>query len=160
MQDTAPFEDWQIQQAEYLQREFAGALEKLIDVYKQAEMYDRALPHARRWLSLDQLNESAHRAIMLLHARLGDRSAAIHQYEACIQVLKKELNIAPQAETTALYEKIIRGNIEQAVSEKTRTPSTQAHSSSHLPLLPTPFMGRRPEVEQIKTLVRSPIIGW
>lgn len=156
VQDTVSFEDWQIQQAEFFRREFAGALENLVLVYEQAGTFDNALPHVRRWLSLDPLNESAHRAIMSLHARLGDRSAAVHQYEACVEILKKELGVAPQAETTALYEKIIRGEIKRERSEQTPTPSTSARFSSHLPLLPTPFMGRRPEVEQIKTLVMSP----
>src|SRR5215212_7991466 len=36
VQDTAPFENWQIEQAEYFRREFARALEKLIVVYEQA----------------------------------------------------------------------------------------------------------------------------
>ncbi|HSJ89249.1 MAG TPA: BTAD domain-containing putative transcriptional regulator, partial [Anaerolineales bacterium] len=156
VQDTAPFEDWQIQQAEYFRRELAGALEKLIVIYEQAGMHDKALPHARRWLSLDPLNEFAHRAIMRLHAGLGDRSAAVHQYEACVQILNKELKVPPQAETTALYEKIVRGEIKKAVLDQTQTSSASVHSSSHLPLLPTPFMGRRPEVEQIKTLVMNP----
>src|SRR5215216_4680776 len=47
VQDTAPFEDWQIQQAEYFRRELAGALEKLIVGYEQAGMRGKALPHAR-----------------------------------------------------------------------------------------------------------------
>ena len=156
VQDTAPFEDWQFQQAEYFRRVFTEALEKLVIIYEQAGIYDKALPHARRWLSLDQLNEFAHRAIMRLHAGLGDRSAAVRQYEACVQILKKELNIAPQTETTALYKKIIQSDIKDVISERTQTSSALPGSNSHLPLLPTPFMGRRPEVEQIKTLVMSP----
>ena len=156
VQDTAPFEEWQFQQAEYFRRLFTEALEKLVSMYEQAGIYDKALLHARRWLSLDQLNEFAHRAIMRLHAGLGDRSAAVRQYETCEQVLKKELNIAPQAETTALYKKIIQGDVKQVISQRTQTPSALPDSKSHLPLLPTPFMGRRPEVEQIKTLVMTP----
>jgi predicted ATPase len=93
---------------------------------------------------------------MLLHAKLGDRSAAVHQYEACVEILKKELGVAPQADTTSLYEKIIRGDIKRELPEQTQISAASVHSSSHLPLLPTPFMGRRPEVEQIKTLVMSP----
>lgn len=156
VQDTAPFEDWQIQQAEYFRRLLIQALEKLIALHEQAGNYDKALPQARHWLSLDQLNESAHRAIMRLHAALGDRSAAVHQYETCVQILKKELNVAPQAETKLLYEKILRGEIQGRTFETAQTSPAKAASRSNLPLLPTPFMGRRPEVEQIKDLVRSP----
>jgi transcriptional regulator with GAF, ATPase, and Fis domain len=41
---------------------------------------------------------------MSLLARAGRRSAALAQYEACRAALAEELRVAPEAETTALYE--------------------------------------------------------
>ncbi len=109
--DTAPFEDWQIQQAEYFRREFAVALEKLVEAHAQLGAHDAALPYARRWLALDPLNEAAQRAIMRLFAGMGDRTGAIRQYEICAQSLKTELGIDPQPETTQLYQAILHGEI-------------------------------------------------
>jgi DNA-binding SARP family transcriptional activator len=109
--DTASFEDWQIQQAEYFRREFAEALEKLVKAHAQVGAHDTALPYARRWLALDQLNEAAQRAIMRLLAGMGDRTGAIRQYGTCAQSLKAELGIDPQPETTELYQAILHGEI-------------------------------------------------
>ena len=55
--DTAPFEEWQVQQAEYYRREFGHLLEKLVMEYERQGELERALPYAQRWLDLDQLNE-------------------------------------------------------------------------------------------------------
>jgi len=154
--DTVPFEDWQNQQAEYFRREFARALERLIESRVNTGEYESALPHARRWLALDPLNERAHRAIMRLLAGMGDRTGAIRQYENCSQTLKDELGIAPQPGTDELYNAILNGEISEV--RKPFMPIQQAglRSVSRLPQMPTPFIGRRPEVEQIKFLIANP----
>jgi len=85
--DTLPFEEWQSQQAEYFQREFAHALEKLVATLEQRGEFENALPHAHRWLTLDRLNEIAYRAVMRQLAGMGDRSGAVHAYQTCVQVL-------------------------------------------------------------------------
>lgn len=155
--DTAPFEDWHVQQAEHFRREFAGALEKLVDAHRHAGEPAPALPYARRWLALDPLNEAAHRAIMRLLAGMNDRTGAIHQYETCVQTLQAELGISPQPETTQLYETILRGNFRATQPEPATPVSAGApRPTSHLPVMPTPFIGRRAEVEQIKTLTQNP----
>jgi predicted ATPase/DNA-binding SARP family transcriptional activator len=159
--DTAPFEDWQIQQAEYFRREFAVALEKLVGAHAQAGTHDAALPYARRWLALDPLNEAAQRAIMRLLAGMGDRTGAIRQYETCAQNLKTELGIDPQPETTQLYQAILHGELtgKQPPSEiaplARSGPGEIEQPALHLPLMPTPFIGRRLEVEQVKSLIEN-----
>jgi predicted ATPase/tetratricopeptide (TPR) repeat protein len=159
--DTASFEDWQLQQAEYLRRKFADALAKLVDAHVQIEAYEAALPFARRWLALDQLNESAHRAIMNLLARMGDRTGAIRQYEACAKSLKVELGVDPQPATTELYQVIIQGEISGRLPTSEASLHVKSNSgefeptASHLPVIPTPFIGRRQEVEQVKSLMKN-----
>ncbi len=157
--DTAPFEDWQFQQAEYFRREYAEALEKLVDAHAQAGEYDSALPYARRWLALDQLNEFAQRATMRLLAGMGDRTGAIRQYETCARSLKDELGIDPQPETTALYEAILHGEIigrhlhsDIALPKESGRDDIE-QSMLRLPIMPTSFIGRRTEVEQVKSLI-------
>src|SRR5262249_55620634 len=56
-----------------------------------------------RWLSLDRLNESAHRLLLHLYTWNGQRSAALHQYRECVQVLERELGVTPLESTTQLY---------------------------------------------------------
>ena len=64
---------------------------------------------AGRRVDLDPLDEAAHRRLMALLARTGDRAAAIRQYRACVATLERELGVAPLAETTELYEAIRDG---------------------------------------------------
>lgn len=59
-----------------------------------------------RLLDLEPHQEAAHRLRMTLLVRDGRRDAALQQYETCRQLLQHDLGIAPDSETTALYERI------------------------------------------------------
>jgi predicted ATPase/DNA-binding SARP family transcriptional activator/tetratricopeptide (TPR) repeat protein len=158
--DTAPFEEWQMQQAEFYRREFGHALERLVAAYEQGGEYEHALPHAQRWLALDRLDESAYRAVMRQLAGMGNRSEAIHVYQNCAQTLKSELGVEPQAETQELYQGILHGDHR----EKNQTLAGQFQGSSkpkltgHLPSPSTAFIGRSDEIEQVLRLARDPNI--
>ena len=154
--DTVPFEDWQNQQVEYFRRSFANALENLVGLLANEGKYETGLPYARRWLAQDPLNESAHRAIMRLLAGKGDRTGAIRQYEACVKLLKDELGISPQPETEETYEAILHGDVSRMRIQTDETLQTAPGPASYLPKMPAPFIGRRPEVEQVKALITDP----
>lgn len=107
LRDSPAFDDWQLTQAEYLRRVLGRVLESLVEYDSVSGDGTTAMISARRWLNLDPLNEQAHRALMLLHAQAGERSAAMHQYRDCVRVLERELAVAPLAETTELYRAIM-----------------------------------------------------
>ena len=65
-----------------------------------------AIACARRWIALDPLHEPAHRALMLLYHESDQRSAALRQYELCLNTLDVEMGVPPEPETTDLYELI------------------------------------------------------
>ena len=109
LEDAAGFDDWQTFQTESLRLELAGALERLAQGLAGRQQWEAAISHARRWLALDPLNESAHRFLMQLHAWAGDRAAAARQYQECVKVMQAELGIEPEPETTALFEAIRSG---------------------------------------------------
>lgn len=111
LRDSPTFENWQFFQAESLRRELGGALERLTRYLGDRGESERAIGYARRWLALDPLHEPAHRYLMLLYAQAGQRSAALHQYRACVQVLERELGVAPLEVTTTLYEAIKENRI-------------------------------------------------
>lgn len=64
---------------------------------------------AHRLLGLDPLNELAHRCLMQIDAARGMRAAARTRYESLEATLQRDLGIAPEDETQALYERIRRG---------------------------------------------------
>jgi len=124
LRDSPNFDDWQFFQADGLRRDLASALERLAQCYSVIGDFEPAIACARRWLSLDRLNESAHRLMMQLYAWNGQRSAALHQYRECVQVLERELGVAPLKATTQIY---------QAIKEHQAIPLPPQHSLSDLP---------------------------
>jgi DNA-binding SARP family transcriptional activator len=127
LRDSAEFDEWQAAQAEGLRRELAGVLERLAS----SEEPRRAIGYAKRWLVLDPLHESAHRALMRIHARAGDRVAALRQFHECERILDRELGVAPLAETAALARAIERGEPDP-VPPKTSTGRSAEESVGDL----------------------------
>lgn len=66
----------------------------------------KSLETARRLLSLDPLRESSHRLLMRILAQSGQRAAAIQQYQACAEILMRDLEVEPDPETTRVIEEI------------------------------------------------------
>ncbi len=125
LRDSPNFDDWQFFQADTLRRDLAGALERLVKCYSAIGDFEPSIAYARRWLTLDRLHEPVHRLLMQLYASNGQRSAALHQYRECVQVLERELGVAPLEATTKLY---------QAIKEHQATPLPVAtHIQSAVP---------------------------
>jgi len=72
----------------------------------QSHQWKSGVSHGRRILELDPLQEHVHRAVMRCYLGMGNRPAALRQYEIIRQVLHDELQIEPMDETTELYRKI------------------------------------------------------
>lgn len=67
----------------------------------------RAIAWTRRLLTLDPLDEAAHRDLMRSYIAAGQDGAAIRQFLHCRALLERELGIQPDAETVALYEALL-----------------------------------------------------
>ena len=111
LRDSPAFDEWQSAQADALRYELSETLEQLVVNERQAGRLPEALAYARRWLGIDPLHEPAHRELMRIHTLGGDRAAAIRQYRECVQLLDRELGVAPLAETTKLHDVIRDGQV-------------------------------------------------
>jgi predicted ATPase/DNA-binding SARP family transcriptional activator/Tfp pilus assembly protein PilF len=157
--DSPAFDDWQSYEREGLRRDLAGALERLAGLLGRSaeESTGQAIGYARRWLALDPLDEAAHRLLMQLYARSGQRQAALQQYQECVQLLESELGLPPADETTALVERIRSGEFEQTREPDTAPPPPISASPPHnLPASLTPFVAREEELEEIEALLAEP----
>lgn len=144
---SAPFEEWQLFESELLRRQMAHGLTHLADAYEAAGEMRSAIEVAVRWTSLEPLDEAAHRRLMSLYGRSGQREAALRQYQHCARLLDLELALAPQAETTRLYEQIQRGTF----------PTVRAAAAPHLSPEPTTlFVGRERELAELTRLLGEP----
>jgi DNA-binding SARP family transcriptional activator/tetratricopeptide (TPR) repeat protein len=79
-------------------------------VYRAARATGRtdvAMVALGKLLTVDSFNESAHRALIQLHADSGDRAGAISVYHRLATLLERELGVAPARATTALVTELL-----------------------------------------------------
>jgi DNA-binding SARP family transcriptional activator/Tfp pilus assembly protein PilF len=162
LRDSPSFDDWQFFQADSLRRDLSGALERLVQCYYATGDFASAIAYARRWLMLDRLHEAAHRLLMQLYAWSDQRGAALHQYRECVQVLERELGVAPLEVTTKLY---------QAIKERQEIPlpvplhvPAAAHEASvaveAVPLTTARLLSDTvPDVQSLPPSVNYPLVG-
>ncbi|MCU0522220.1 MAG: tetratricopeptide repeat protein [Anaerolineae bacterium] len=156
--DSPDFEEWQFFQAEHLRQEAAGALERLTRHHGAHGSIDMALSAARRWSSLDPLNEPAQRALMTLYAQAGQRATAIHQYDALLRNLKSA-RLEPAPETVATYRKVRSGEIEDVttpVASDVVIAVAEPQPRHNLPVQATTFIGRDAELAELYDLLVLP----
>ena len=148
--DSAAFEEWVLLETERLRRLATEATLQLVDCHEERGEYDVALGYARSLVELDPLLEAGHQRVMRNLAIRGQRSGAVAQYEACRQVLEQELGVEPAPETTALYQRILAGEI-AAPAEATGPPP------QNLPPQVTPFVGREAVLSEIGERLEDPV---
>ncbi|MCB9102397.1 MAG: tetratricopeptide repeat protein, partial [Anaerolineales bacterium] len=129
--DCPEFDIWLSGERERWQRQAVQALQQIIDHYLSRSEYDVAISFVERLLDITPWREESHQQMMMILARIGQRSAALIQYEICRRVLTQEFGVEPSAETTELYNRI------KAVALKPQ---------HNLPAQPTPFVGRETEL--------------
>jgi DNA-binding SARP family transcriptional activator len=83
LRDSPGFDNWQFFQAQGLRDQLANTLRRLAEGHGSLREYEPAIAHARRWAALDPLHEPAHRCLMRLYARSGQRAVALRQYAEC-----------------------------------------------------------------------------
>lgn len=103
VRDAPDFEQWLLVQRAHYRETVINGLHALAGFYEQSGDLPSAITHTRRLLSLEPWREEAHRQLMTLLARSGQRAAALAQFETCRRVLEEELAVEPAAETTQLY---------------------------------------------------------
>lgn len=150
------FENWALTEQARLKELVIQALQTLAAHYAERDELAKGMGYVRRLLSLEPWREEAHRQLMLLLARDGQRSASLAQYELCVKALAEELGVEPGPETKTLYEHIRAGDLSQ-VAEKLEgkgefsfAPLPPRHN---LPPQPTSFIGREQEVAEIRRLL-------
>lgn len=96
------YDDWVLAARERLQVRRAVLLERLsADSCLRGRCSD-ALLYATLAVAAQPLRESAHRALLRAHVLRGNRLEAVGLYRELASMLRRELDVAPAPETTAL----------------------------------------------------------
>lgn len=150
--DSEPFEEWVANKRAFYQRRMQALLQRLAHHYLEMGDDGAAETAVRRQLSLDNLQEAAHRQLMEIWAKNGRRQEALTHYDNLYQLLQTELGIEPETETLTLVAAIRTGEV------ATQTPALISHHQPkqprhNLPHLITSFIGRQKELTEITTLI-------
>lgn len=139
LDDCPEFESWLTTEQEAWRQRMAEILERLIIHYIRRGQDEPAQVYTNRWLVMEPWCEEAHRYLMRLLARQGKRSAALAQYETCRRLLAETFEVAPDAETVALYEQIRAGALKIEEGRLSLPSSIIAPRSLALPTPPPPL---------------------
>ena len=147
--DSPAFQEWVVFHREQYLRYLLSALQTLSDYFRLVGKFELAHKYAYRLVSLDPLDESSHRRLMVVLAMSGKRAAALEQFLTCRRILQSELGVAPSIETVTLYDKIKNG---EALRIDTGTLKRV-----NLPAQFTPFYGRETELEWLAQSLANPM---
>lgn len=122
------FEAWLTEERARLRNHACDLMHRLGDHYLETGAAEYAIKVYRRLLALDPFREKSHRALMEAYAKAGRRTTALEHYRACAEMLKRELNVAPDPETTQLFERI-----RHLPSDQPTPPTEHRHATAVSP---------------------------
>jgi predicted ATPase/DNA-binding SARP family transcriptional activator len=173
-------EEWEFEERLRREQAYLNALETLVGHARAGGDRQEAAQYLRRIVVVEPLRESAHRLLMQLLAEGGNYAAALRTYRDLRLLLHRELNAAPDPETTALFQQIraeTRHRAGSAPDARAPDPRRSAslspaeassgwlapdppeepavslprqHLVPHLPLPLTRFIGREKEMAAVK----------
>lgn len=151
---SEPFEAWIADERTRLRDLACEVWERLAERNLSKGDADAAVGAAKRLSSLDPLREPGQRLLMRAYVRAGRRTDALQQYQLLTGLLRRELDVAPDAETTALYERIrqSRGAAEIDAAPADHAPGEMLGAARTLPDKPSlavlPFANLSGDPEQ------------
>lgn len=124
--------DWVVTQRQKLEDLAVDGLIRLGEEEADLGASTQALEFANRALAINSLREDGHRLIMRALASAGRRAEALKHYDHLAARLKRDLNVEPDAATTALITTLRRSRVAQD-----RVTKPTGNADAMLPRAPT-----------------------
>lgn len=109
--DAPEFDLWLLGERARLQRLYEQVLELLVDHAGTAQRPAQALDYAQKLVQANPLREESHARLVQLYAQIGQRDAALQQFEHCRQILQRELAVEPTLEMQQLFAAVASGRL-------------------------------------------------
>jgi DNA-binding SARP family transcriptional activator len=139
--DSPELEAWLRAERDELSDLYTRALRAQINWSASQRAWASGIENARRLVATAPWDEDGHRQLMRMLASSGQRTAAIAQYHVCRRVLRDELDIEPEPETVALFERL--------AAAETPPPSNVPAPGDH-------FIGRAAELQMLSAALADP----
>jgi len=124
------YEDWAARRREGLRQDHQRLLLELAALYETQAQYDLGIETLQQALAVDPAHEEVQRALMRVYALSGRRQQALRQYQIMREVLRNEVDAAPDSQSERLYQQISAGD------SAGLAPAHIAHAAdSSLPIL-------------------------
>jgi LuxR family maltose regulon positive regulatory protein len=101
--------EWFVTRRDELRKNFLDALLTLGQLFFSETDYAQAAVAYQHVIEHDNYVEVAHRELMRCYARLGEQAQALRHYQNLTEVMRDELGSPPAPETTALFQRLKRG---------------------------------------------------
>ncbi len=142
------YDDWIAPLRERHRQLYHDTLLALAQQARAQSQYARAIELVQQVLASEPANERAYQQNVFCYAAMGNRTAALQEYEKCKRALQEELGVEPSRETQALYHWLL-----QAPTASREVPIT------NLPIPLSSFVGREREIAQVgQLLTRSRLV--
>lgn len=151
--DEPAFADWLQARRRHLHEQALRVFERLGENLLEAGHVEAALQATQQLLELDPLHEPAHRRLMRLQAGRGRRSAALRQYQVCVDVLQRELGTEPEPTTRRLYHELLRMPAAEAGQ------AAPQPASAEQPVHEAPLVGRGDELAALLAVLDAARAG-
>ena len=141
VRESPLFEEWVIERREQFRTRAMALLRGEAARHQTEGRLAEAVIAARRLVTLDPLQESAHSQLISLLNAHGQPADALRQYEACRRLLAETFGIEPSSELRALA-----ARIQTAGQDSGAVPAS-------LPLATTTFVGRARELSELGAIL-------
>lgn len=141
---NSTYENWVLGQRHALEDTYLLLLKRLLDIQVTQNTH-AAIETARLYLATDPLSETVHHQLMILHHQIGDRTAALQQFNICEKQLKEELGIVPQPEMVSLYQQLLS-------NERQKTPDLTPAVSAKPVEMGIPLVGIEQELDALRVM--------
>jgi predicted ATPase/DNA-binding SARP family transcriptional activator len=138
------YEEWSVERRDELTAIHRQLLAEWVATLEAQGRLDDAVAAVRALLKNDLTDEAAHRDLMRLEARRGNRAEALRAFEALRARLRADLDVEPTAETLEVHRAIVEGRI-----------GPPAPQTTNLPLQVTSFVGRERLLEDLRLQLES-----
>jgi len=158
--DCLEFETWLEGERRNWERRALDTLAMLIEAHTVAQDYAAAIASAQQYLAADEFAEDIHRRLIALYAAIGDRTAALRQFERCALALERELGVSPLPETRAVFELVLNGAAvlpDQSPNGRLRnvaSPVVPSRSVTDIPVPTSTLIGRTNAVAEVMQLLQ------
>jgi DNA-binding SARP family transcriptional activator len=101
--------DWAAAQREWLRSRLLCAVTFLIETDILRDDHVGVICWCQRMLEIEPFHEETYRALMLVHAHLGQIAQVQRWYQLCVSRLRDHLQVAPDFATQRLYRRAVAG---------------------------------------------------